>query len=176
LIEYYQGLLFLTTNRKDEFDEAFYNRIHVTIKYPELDAQARTNIWRYLLTKKRNAIKLDDRWSDHDFGILGDLRCNGRDIRNLIRTAYGYANSQRKELGVQHLLTVLRENMNIGNAEKIVSRLECALEMTATTPSEDLSGLGTRQKLIKPGDVSHDRNEEVEQEDAKPKHETLEDD
>ena len=33
MIEYYQGMLFLTTNRLAEFDPAFHNRIHINIEY-----------------------------------------------------------------------------------------------------------------------------------------------
>ncbi|CAM1508686.1 Fc.00g055340.m01.CDS01 [Cosmosporella sp. VM-42] len=80
LIEYYQGLLFLTTNREEDFDQAFYNRIHVSIEYPELSPEARTNIWENLLTKKQDSINLDASWSEVEFSFLGDLECNGRDI------------------------------------------------------------------------------------------------
>lgn len=46
MLEYYRGMLFLTTNRHDDFDNAFYNRIHVTIEYGELTKEWRANIWR----------------------------------------------------------------------------------------------------------------------------------
>lgn len=46
MLEYYRGMLFLTTNRHDDFDNAFYNRIHVTIEYGELTKEWRSNIWR----------------------------------------------------------------------------------------------------------------------------------
>ncbi|CAK7242800.1 MAG: hypothetical protein STHCBS139747_004302 [Sporothrix thermara] len=46
MLEYYRGMLFLTTNRHDDFDNAFYNRIHVTIEYGKLTAEWRANIWR----------------------------------------------------------------------------------------------------------------------------------
>lgn len=36
LIEYYQGVLFLTSNRVACFDEAFYSRITVALKYDPL--------------------------------------------------------------------------------------------------------------------------------------------
>lgn len=37
VLEYYAGILFLTTNRVGDFDEAFASRIHMSLFYPELD-------------------------------------------------------------------------------------------------------------------------------------------
>ncbi|KAH8744233.1 P-loop containing nucleoside triphosphate hydrolase protein, partial [Hyaloscypha finlandica] len=87
LMEYYKGLLFLTTNRIDDFDNAFHNRIHVTIKYENLTIESRTNIWRSLLRRLSDSVDLDDTWSEEAVEILGHLDINGRDVRNLIRTA-----------------------------------------------------------------------------------------
>lgn len=89
-MEYYRGLLFLTTNRIDDFDNAFHNRIHVTIKYESLTTESRTNIWKSLLRKLIDSVDLDSSWSEEAVAILGQLDINGRDVRNLIRTAYGF--------------------------------------------------------------------------------------
>ncbi|BDD62332.1 hypothetical protein MPDQ_005171 [Monascus purpureus] len=43
-LEYYEGLLFLTTNRVMEFDEAVLSRIHLKIKYADLTKDARRGI------------------------------------------------------------------------------------------------------------------------------------
>jgi hypothetical protein len=45
VLEYYQGILFLTTNRVNTFDEAFQSRIHMGIRYEELSMGARKEIW-----------------------------------------------------------------------------------------------------------------------------------
>jgi len=37
LLEYFQGILFLTTNRVETFDEAFQSRIHMALRYNDLD-------------------------------------------------------------------------------------------------------------------------------------------
>jgi SpoVK/Ycf46/Vps4 family AAA+-type ATPase len=37
-MEYYQGILFLTTNRVGTFDEAFISRVHVSIRVSSLHA------------------------------------------------------------------------------------------------------------------------------------------
>ena len=41
LLENYQGIMFLTTNRPEEFDNAFRSRISISINYKDLDNEAR---------------------------------------------------------------------------------------------------------------------------------------
>jgi hypothetical protein len=44
MLEYYKGVLFLTTNRVSTFDQAFESRIHLKLHYPDLNIQARKAI------------------------------------------------------------------------------------------------------------------------------------
>lgn len=89
--DYFQGILFLTTNRVGQFDEAFISRIHVSIGYPLLDEAARTKIWENLFDK----IKDDHRNGGPEIRVEYDakqmvkknddikkLEWNGREIRN----------------------------------------------------------------------------------------------
>ncbi|KAH9848062.1 P-loop containing nucleoside triphosphate hydrolase protein [Lenzites betulinus] len=50
-IEYYRGILFLTTNRITTFDEAFLSRIHVALHYTDLDVATKMQIWKAFLRK-----------------------------------------------------------------------------------------------------------------------------
>jgi SpoVK/Ycf46/Vps4 family AAA+-type ATPase len=50
-LEYCTGILFLTTNRVSEFDEAILSRIHLLLKYENLNKDARKNIWTSFLKK-----------------------------------------------------------------------------------------------------------------------------
>jgi len=50
LLEYFQGILFLTTNRVETFDEAFQSRIHIAIRYNDLDQKAKRQIWKTFLS------------------------------------------------------------------------------------------------------------------------------
>lgn len=45
ILEYFQGILFLTTNRVTTFDEAFQSRIHIGLRYGKLDIKAKKGIW-----------------------------------------------------------------------------------------------------------------------------------
>jgi len=48
-LEQYDGILFLTTNRVQSFDEAMVSRIHLALKYEPLRRDAREAVWRYFL-------------------------------------------------------------------------------------------------------------------------------
>ena len=50
-VEYYRGILFLTTNRITAFDEAFLSRIHVALHFQELTPAARKQVWSAFLRK-----------------------------------------------------------------------------------------------------------------------------
>ncbi|KAJ7705121.1 P-loop containing nucleoside triphosphate hydrolase protein, partial [Mycena olivaceomarginata] len=63
LLEYYEGILFLTTNRVNTFDPAFQSRIHMALKYENLEAQARKRLWKDFLYGNR----------DDSARIYGDL-------------------------------------------------------------------------------------------------------
>jgi len=49
VLEYYEGIMFLTTNRVQTFDAAFQSRIHISIEYPELDTKSRKQVWSNFL-------------------------------------------------------------------------------------------------------------------------------
>lgn len=48
VLEYFNGLLFLTTNRVDDIDEAIVSRCIAMIKFYPPDAEARAKIWRVM--------------------------------------------------------------------------------------------------------------------------------
>ena len=49
VLEYYEGILFLTTNRISNIDPAFQSRIHVSMRYPDLTSTSRRSIWANFL-------------------------------------------------------------------------------------------------------------------------------
>ncbi|KAK5659704.1 hypothetical protein OQA88_915 [Cercophora sp. LCS_1] len=104
VLEYYAGILFLTTNRVGDFDEAFTSRIHISLYYPQLDAQSTKAIFELNLNmiqrrfdQRRREIKiergkiLDFAW-DY-FANRADRKWNGRQIRNACQTALALAES-----------------------------------------------------------------------------------
>ena len=88
VLEYYDGILILTSNRVGIFDEAFKSRIQIALHYENLNRSARKKIWQNFLDM------LEEDEEDADFAELGfrldDLAgkaLNGRQIRNVLTTA-----------------------------------------------------------------------------------------
>jgi SpoVK/Ycf46/Vps4 family AAA+-type ATPase len=50
-MEYYRGILFLTTNRIGHIDDAIMSRVHLVLKYEPLNAAARRTIWSQFIEK-----------------------------------------------------------------------------------------------------------------------------
>jgi SpoVK/Ycf46/Vps4 family AAA+-type ATPase len=87
-LEYYQGILFLTTNRVGTFDEAFLSRIDVPVYFPALNAESRVSLWstfiRKLEKERQNEIRVETGvkyYIKEDKDLLS-LRWNGREIRS----------------------------------------------------------------------------------------------
>ncbi|KAK0546715.1 hypothetical protein OC846_005145 [Tilletia horrida] len=56
LIEYFSGILFLTTNRVASFDPAVESRVTIALRYDALDAAAREKVWRNLIANISNEV------------------------------------------------------------------------------------------------------------------------
>jgi len=95
LLEYHQGVLFLTTNRVKCFDKAFHSRISIALKYDDLTFEARVNVWKNLLAVA------GIHGLDHE--ELGKHDLNGRQIRTMIRLALSLAKSEGRPVDKSHL-------------------------------------------------------------------------
>ncbi|KAI0165335.1 P-loop containing nucleoside triphosphate hydrolase protein [Hypoxylon sp. FL1284] len=105
-IEYYQGILMLTTNRTDQFDVAFESRIHVNIRYPELDKDARKKVWNTNLEAARKSSQ-NAGFSDQEKDTLAAREVNGRQIKNVVYGALALAMEEGKPLNMSHIESVL---------------------------------------------------------------------
>ncbi|OAA70388.1 ATPase, AAA-type, core [Cordyceps fumosorosea ARSEF 2679] len=107
-LEYFQGILFLTTNRVETFDEAFQSRIHIALRYDKLDAKARRKIMAMFLGRVRALGTIEvDALDDDDLARLVRQDLNGREIKNVVSSAQDLAMSKEETLGMKHLLQVL---------------------------------------------------------------------
>jgi SpoVK/Ycf46/Vps4 family AAA+-type ATPase len=96
ILEYFSGILFLTSNRVKTFDEAFQSRIHLAIRYHELDESQRRSIWELWLDKADEDIE-ERRKFDVELEKGGDLvtvPLNGRQIRNCFRSGMALARAR----------------------------------------------------------------------------------
>lgn len=102
LLEYFGGLLFMTTNRGDNLDEAFLSRVTLALHFKKPDEEGQTAIWNGLL--KNAGVKL----TVSDIEKLVQYGVNGREIKNAINTGRALAAQDGKPLGFLHIDEVLR--------------------------------------------------------------------
>ncbi|KAE8371433.1 hypothetical protein BDV26DRAFT_302779 [Aspergillus bertholletiae] len=114
ILDYYSGILFLTTNRVGIIDEAFKSRIHVSLYYPHLKRHQTERIWQLNLQRlaeiEEEQTKITNKpvlSVDHD-GIMdfakehyqkckesGQGLWNGRQIRNAFIIASALARYEK---------------------------------------------------------------------------------
>ena len=109
-LEYYGGILFLTTNRAGTLDEAVKSRVHISLHYRSLGMKETIAIFKLnlnrlrMIEKERAAINDEEEFEvrneeieafaiDH-FEYNPDTRWNGRQIRNAFQMAQSLAHYQ----------------------------------------------------------------------------------
>jgi hypothetical protein len=91
VLEYFNGLLFLTTNRIDDIDEAIVSRCIALIKFYPPDADARRRIWKVMSEQFQLGI---------DAGLVDALvdtfpDTSGRDIKGLSKLVAKYCHHKK---------------------------------------------------------------------------------
>jgi hypothetical protein len=87
-LEYYQGIMLLTTNRIKDFDEAILSRTHVTLKYIALGVDTRMEIWKSFLGKATTT-NGEATYSPEQLNELAKKNLNGREVGSyLLRAAW----------------------------------------------------------------------------------------
>ncbi|KAF7519891.1 hypothetical protein G7054_g12948 [Neopestalotiopsis clavispora] len=97
VLEYFEGIMFLTTNRVETIDDAFKSRVHLSLSYPKLDVAARLQLWTSGLTRACRGQK--PIWATMKALMkLASANVNGRNIKNIIRLGCGIAKDAGREL------------------------------------------------------------------------------
>lgn len=88
-LEYFDGIMVLTSNRVGVIDEAFQSRLDIALAFEPFTVNERTNVWYNFIEdlapqisqKEQDLLrrKVDNIWSHKDL--------NGRQIRNCVKTA-----------------------------------------------------------------------------------------
>lgn len=87
-LEFYEGILFLTTNRVGAFDDAFISRVHIKLYYPDFSETERQRVWDTFvkkLTKERGdymRVTVGAQEYIRESRQLREVSWNGREIRN----------------------------------------------------------------------------------------------
>ncbi|KAI1390037.1 uncharacterized protein F4822DRAFT_400596 [Hypoxylon trugodes] len=114
VLEYYDGILILTSNRVGTFDEAFKSRIQLALKYDNLGVSQRRQIWSNFFEHyeemgngSMNFISIKAQVDE-----LAKYKMNGRQIRNAITTARQLARYRGEVMNYSHLQHVIRVSQN----------------------------------------------------------------
>jgi len=101
VLEYYPGVLILTSNRVGEIDEAFRSRIHICLFYPKLDKISVAKVWEKNLNRVKTSdlnIDVEDDEIRHFYELLWleneknpSRHWNGRQVKNAFQTAIALA-------------------------------------------------------------------------------------
>ncbi|KAF2105451.1 P-loop containing nucleoside triphosphate hydrolase protein [Lophiotrema nucula] len=106
VLEYFEGIMFLTTNRIESIDTAFKSRIHLSLYYPKLSASARRSIWRVFIANDQQ--KDPPSWlNDRFLRRVAAYDVNGRQIKNIMRMACSIAANNQRELSPKDIMSGL---------------------------------------------------------------------
>ncbi|RBQ99536.1 hypothetical protein FVER53263_12918 [Fusarium verticillioides] len=170
-LEYYSGILFLTTNRVGVMDEAFKSRIHVSLAYPNIKLQDTLQIWEGILNRlekdnqtARIRVKFDRsallsfakrHYKSHE---STNSTWNGRQIRNAFQLAISLGHHDRDQKlraanlndeqaiasGVKKWASVRLTTSNFDNIATTAREFEDYLQNTRGHDSEIAKNLSLR--------------------------------
>lgn len=106
-LEYFEGILILTTNRIGNIDPAFESRIHFSFHYPDLDYAARRQIWSMFWRRAGAEGAEVVALPDDDLSFLAERPLNGRQIKNTVASALSLALEDGVAMESKHARTVL---------------------------------------------------------------------
>ncbi|KAI0836979.1 P-loop containing nucleoside triphosphate hydrolase protein [Hypoxylon sp. FL0890] len=100
LLEYYEGIMILTTNRIECIDAAFESRIDIILAYKDLTQDTRRRIWNNFIRRlPPEAVSL----SPEAIEDLSRWSVNGRQIKSSIKTGWTLSTSKGEPLRKEHL-------------------------------------------------------------------------
>ncbi len=128
-LDYYDGVMFLTTNLVQQFDDAILNWIHLTLKYEKLEKAVRKTIITHFLKR----VTGDQGLSNIGTEYIGRFPCvslNGRQvspyilgrqnagsrvfkIKNTIAIATALASAKSEDFSSSHISQALEANGNL---------------------------------------------------------------
>jgi SpoVK/Ycf46/Vps4 family AAA+-type ATPase len=79
-MEYFQGIMFLTTNRLTDFDPAMRSRVDLALYYPPLGLETRRVIWKSF---EQRAAKQGVKLTREELDQLAERKLDGRQVRIL---------------------------------------------------------------------------------------------
>ncbi|KAJ6563355.1 P-loop containing nucleoside triphosphate hydrolase protein [Mycena vulgaris] len=105
-LEYFQGILFLTTNHVKQFDVTFQSRIHLSLRYNDLPRAEKEDLWRAFWEKPRTTESVHT-LSGEQLEALSSRNLNGRQIKNIVKLAVALAAEENNSPTYAHLVRTI---------------------------------------------------------------------
>ncbi|KAH0548597.1 hypothetical protein GP486_007859, partial [Trichoglossum hirsutum] len=125
VLEYYDGILILTTNRIKTFDIAVQSRVNLAIKYSDLNDSQKRKIFKKFISQldedkaeNKGDIK---RWIDDDDNIDEFRGLNGRQIRNILFSAASLASGRDGKVRLEDIKGILRQTQTFQSHLKVMT-------------------------------------------------------
>ncbi len=114
-MEEYDGVSILTTNKFNNFDEAFRRRIRFIVSFPMPDVDMRRQLWKKVFPPKAPLAKdFDDWFLAENFEITGSV------IKSVAILASYLAVAEKTEITMKQILTALRYELQ--KSGKVISK------------------------------------------------------
>ncbi|KAF3025056.1 hypothetical protein E8E14_014456 [Neopestalotiopsis sp. 37M] len=139
-LEYFSGIVFLTTNRLASFDHAMKSRIHLALSYDAPGRDLRRQLWRQALSNVPSEEMSSSDDLDEVATNLASRPLNGREIYNTLNTARTIARFKKTKLQLGHIESVLNVKSDFE------SRLQSVKKRMMRTGQHEMSLIGISRK------------------------------
>jgi SpoVK/Ycf46/Vps4 family AAA+-type ATPase len=105
-LEYFRGIIFLTTNLYSTIDAAFRSRVNIHLLFSPLPPASRLVLWRKFLSRLPPSAKMTNplkHLSNEDFEELARWELNGREIKNAIKTVKTWCDCKDYDMSLLRL-------------------------------------------------------------------------
>ena len=126
-LEYYRGIIFLTTNLYSTIDSAFRSRVSLHLLFKPLTAEARAVVWRKFLDRlpatepkmkaltngvdheaEEIATNSNEELTEEDIKELAAWQLNGREIKNAVKMVKSWCDHKGYEMTLSRLENGIR--------------------------------------------------------------------
>jgi AAA+ superfamily predicted ATPase len=104
MLERFDGILFLTTNRGDNLDIAIKSRLSIILDYKPFTKEERQLVWKNIINHQSKTIQFE--LSEDDLEQLSTKPLNGREIKHLVKMSI--ALSENNKITLEDVNSVLK--------------------------------------------------------------------
>ena len=105
-LEYFRGIIFLTTNLYSTIDTAFRSRVNIHLLFEPLPPASRLVLWRKFLDRlpmERGKVSPLEGLERGDLEELAKWELNGREIKNAIKTVKTWCDCKEYDMSLLRL-------------------------------------------------------------------------